>query len=50
MAQEIGIITEQGDLGFGFDPLTKPDAKVYAEATKKETAPETVAVNEDKKD
>lgn len=33
MAQ-IGIITEQGDLGFGFDALNEADNKVYEEATK----------------
>lgn len=30
----IGVITEQGDLGLGFDPLNKKDAKVYNESTK----------------
>ena len=30
----IGIITEQGDLGLGFDPLNKKDAKVSNESTK----------------
>ena len=30
----IGVITEQGDLGLGFDPLNKNDAKVYNESTK----------------
>ena len=31
----IGVITEQGDLGLGFDPLNKKDTKVYNESTKK---------------
>lgn len=30
----IGVITEQGDLGLGFDPLNKKDTKVYNESTK----------------
>ena len=50
MAKEVGILTEQGDLGLGFNPLNEPDAKAYAEATeKKEAAPETVVVNEENK-
>ena len=34
MSNKIGVITEQGDLGFGFDPLSKKDQKSYKEATK----------------
>lgn len=30
----IGVITEQGDLGLGFDPLNKKDANVYNESVK----------------
>ena len=30
----IGVITEQGDLGLGFDHVNKKDAKVYKESTK----------------
>ena len=29
MAQDIGIITEQGDLGFGFDLLNESDKAQY---------------------
>lgn len=32
MAPEIGIITEQNDLGLGFDPLNPSDQKVYNES------------------
>ena len=32
----IGIITEQGDLGLGFDKLSEKDNKVYTEATNKD--------------
>ena len=31
---KIGVITEQGDLGFGFDPLSKKDQKQLRESTK----------------
>lgn len=31
---EIGIITEQGDLGFGFDPLNESDKTQYEKAQK----------------
>lgn len=35
---EIGIITEQGDLGFGFEPLNESDKAQYDKAQKdKET-------------
>lgn len=30
----IGIITEQGDLGLGFDQLNNKDQKIYNEAVK----------------
>jgi acetyl-CoA carboxylase beta subunit len=33
---QIGIITEQGDLGLGFDPLNKKDEKVYNEAVERQ--------------
>jgi hypothetical protein len=49
MAKDIGIITEQGDLGFGFDKLNESDSKVYAEATKSEQQPKTEVVNENNK-
>ncbi len=31
---EIGIITEQGDLGFGFDPLNESDKTQYEKSQK----------------
>lgn len=30
----IGVITEQGDLGLGFNPLNNKDQKVVSESTK----------------
>lgn len=30
---EVGVITEQGDLGLGYDVLNEEDQKTYAEAT-----------------
>ena len=41
----IGIITEQGDLGLGFDYLNKKDQQVYNESTKTEKEKE----NKDRK-
>lgn len=29
----VGVITEQGDLGLGFDELNENDQKAYSEAT-----------------
>ena len=49
MARDIGIITEQGDLGLGFDKLNEPDAKVYEAATQKQEAQTTEVINEEKK-
>lgn len=40
---EIGIITEQGDLGLGFDPLNQKDKKAYSESSSNNQ-------NEDKKE
>lgn len=31
MNNEIGLITEQGDLGLGFNPLSEQDAKIVQE-------------------
>lgn len=31
MKDNYGIITEQGDLGLGFDPVTKDEAKIIKE-------------------
>ena len=30
----IGVITEQGDLGLGFNPLNNKDRKMVSESTK----------------
>lgn len=32
----IGVITEQGDLGLGFDPLNNKDQQSYNEAVQRE--------------
>ena len=34
MAQ-VGVVTEQGDLGLGFDPLRPKDEKVYNESVER---------------
>ena len=50
---EYGVITEQGDLGLGFNPLNPGDQKVYQEAVNKQHGvPDNnvTVVNEDKKD
>lgn len=46
----IGVITEQGDLGLGFDPLNNKDQKSYDEATNpnKDTQKNTQVINESK--
>lgn len=33
---EYGVITEQGDLGLGFNPLNPSDQQVYQEAVNKQ--------------
>lgn len=35
MNKQMGLITEQGDLGFGFNPMDNKDQQVYNEATKR---------------
>lgn len=32
---EVGVITEQGDLGLGYDPLTEKDTQALQESEKK---------------
>ena len=32
----VGVITEQGDLGLGYNPLSKEDQKVLKETAEKE--------------
>jgi hypothetical protein len=49
MNDKIGIITEQGDLGFGFDALNESDSKIYEAATNKDSHNDTTVINEDKK-
>ena len=44
-----GVITEQGDLGLGFDVLNDADQKVYSEAVNQRKEEETKkAINEKK--
>ena len=46
-----GVITEQGDLGLGFELLNDKDQKVYAEAVNKEKNDKkasTTVINEKK--
>ena len=38
----VGVITEQGDLGLGFDQLNEKDAKAVVEATNDEEFPAEV--------
>lgn len=47
---EIGIITEQGDLGLGFDVLNEKDSRAYNEATNKNSTNNSQIINEDKKE
>jgi hypothetical protein len=48
----IGVITEQGDLGLGFDPLNNKDQQSYNEAVQREQESKdnnSQIINEDKK-
>lgn len=48
----IGVITEQGDLGLGFDPLNNKDQQTYNEAVQREQKSKdnnSQIINEDKK-
>lgn len=45
---QVGVITEQGDMGFGFDPLNRKDEKVYTEATKKQNESKDIDNKKDK--
>lgn len=31
---EVGVITEQGDLGLGYNPITEPEKKILEEKGK----------------
>ena len=44
---QVGIITEQGDLGLGFDYLNNKDQKAYDEATSSKSD-NTEVINEKK--
>ena len=44
---EIGVITEQNDLGLGFDVLNSKDQKAYNESLKPKNNPQVI--NEDQK-
>lgn len=37
---QIGVITEQGDLGLGFNPISQKDQKTLLESSKKESKKE----------
>lgn len=45
---KIGVITEQGDLGLGFDPLKKKDQKTYNESTNRQSNSNSVKTTKDK--
>lgn len=47
MAQ-IGLITEQGDLGLGFDSLNENDQKIYEESTNTDSNENQAVINEGK--
>ena len=44
---EIGVITEQGDLGLGFDPLNNKDQQAYNEAVARQQSSQQQIINED---
>ena len=46
---QIGVITEQGDLGLGWDPLNQKDQQVYNEAMQRQQQDNQQVINEDKK-
>ena len=50
MSSEYGVVTEQGDLGLGFNVLNDKDQKVYQEAVirQKESKDKTTVINENK--
>ena len=47
--QQIGVITEQGDLGLGFDALNEKDEKIYNEAVNRQNAEKQTVINEGSK-
>ena len=44
----IGCITEQGDLGLGFDELNEKDTKAYNEAMNNNSGNNQTVINENK--
>ena len=46
---EIGVITEQNDLGLGFDPLSDKDQKAYTESLKNQSNQQVINEDENKK-
>lgn len=49
MSDTYGVITEQGDLGLGFDVLKDNDQKAYNEAVQKESQADSQVVHEENK-
>ena len=49
MDTKYGAITEQGDMGLGFNPLNKEDNKVYSEAVEKQQNKDNQQVVNEKK-
>jgi hypothetical protein len=49
MPPKIGAITEQGDLGLGFDLLNEQDQNTYNEAVNNKRDVQHQIINEDKK-
>ena len=47
---DYGVITEQNDLGLGFDPLSAEDNKTVNEALGTAQSSDSQVINEDKKD
>ena len=48
MKDNYGIITEQGDLGLGFDPVTKDEAKIIKEHLEQNKQSDQESINESK--
>ncbi len=48
MKDNYGIITEQGDLGLGFDPVTKDEAKIIKEHLEQKNESDQESINESK--
>jgi hypothetical protein len=48
MKDNYGIITEQGDLGLGFDPISENEAKVIKEHLDQKNEADQESINESK--